>query len=94
MLNGLIKDHYNVHQNMNTPWKGGYPTIEQVQWGELYFTTDEEKPLMDTSCNDDTPTRNAATTKKLIIDVRGYWDNIPKWQSTAKLLTTPTLDFD
>lgn len=32
--------------------------------------------------------------QKSIVDVRGYWDNIPEWQSTAKLLTTPTLDFD
>lgn len=32
--------------------------------------------------------------EKTIVDVRGYWDNIPEWQSTAKLLTTPTLDFE
>lgn len=32
--------------------------------------------------------------EKTIIDVRGYWDNIPEWQNTAQLLTTPTLDFD
>ena len=31
------KEFYNVEKNMNTPWKGGYPTIEQVQAGELYF---------------------------------------------------------
>lgn len=76
ILPGLIKDHYNVKNNMNTPWKGGYPTTEQVQNGELYFID---------------PTNNE---KKLLIDVRGYWDNVPKWQKTAKLLTTPTLDFD
>lgn len=28
MMNGTIKDHYNVRPNMQTPWKGGYPTIE------------------------------------------------------------------
>lgn len=72
----FIKNQYNVKANMHTPWKGGYPTIEQVQNGELYF-------------ND--PTNNK---KKMIIDVRGYWNNIPEWQSTAKLLTTPTLDYD
>lgn len=32
--------------------------------------------------------------EKSIIDVRGYWDNVPEWQSAAKLLTTPTLDFE
>lgn len=73
MLPGLIKDHYNVKPNMETPWKGGYPSIEQVQWGELYF--------------------NAPDGKKLI-DVRDYFKNIPEWQPAARLLTTPTLDFD
>ena len=76
-LTGLIKEHYNVNENLYTPWKGGFPTIEQVQNGELYF-------------DDDT----ALNKKKLIIDVRNYWDNVPEWQSTAKLLTTPTLDYD
>lgn len=71
-----IKEHYNVNRNMNEPWKGGYPTIEQVQQGELFFK--------DTYTN----------TDKRIIDVEGYWDNIPKWEETAKLLTTPTLDYD
>lgn len=32
--------------------------------------------------------------KKTILDVRGYWDNVPEWEGTAKLLTTPTLDFE
>lgn len=32
--------------------------------------------------------------EKSIIDVRTYWDNIPAWQDTAKLLTTPTLDYE
>ena len=32
--------------------------------------------------------------EKSIIDVRGYWDNVPAWQDTAKLLTTPTLDYE
>jgi hypothetical protein len=32
--------------------------------------------------------------EKTIIDVRGYWNNIPEWEGTAKLLTTPTLDYD
>ena len=73
-LTNLIKEHYNTKQNMNTPWKGGYPTIAQVQNGELYFEKDD--------------------VKTLITDVRGYWDNIPKWEDTAKLLTTPTLDYD
>lgn len=32
--------------------------------------------------------------EKTLIDVRSYWDNVPEWQGTAKLLTTPTLDYD
>lgn len=69
-----VKDHYNVKNNMNRPWRGGYPTIEQVQEGELFFDTPDGK--------------------KSLIDVRGYWDNVPLWEDTAKLLTTPTLDYE
>ena len=32
--------------------------------------------------------------EKSLIDVRSYWDNVPEWESTAKLLYTPTLDYD
>lgn len=60
--------------NMKTPWKTGFPSVEQVQNGELFFDTEQGE--------------------KAIIDTRGYWDNIPEWEDTAKLLTTPTLDFD
>lgn len=89
-LNGLIKDHYNVKPNMKTPWKGGYPSIEQVQWGELYFN-----PITHENKNNNNYTNQQENLEnKLIIDVRDYWDNIPKWQETAKLLTTPTLDYD
>lgn len=70
-----IKLHYNIDHNMGATWDGGYPTIEQVQWGELYYTDEYGK-------------------KQLITDVRQYWDNVPKWQAGAKLLTTPTLDYD
>lgn len=74
IYNKHTKDFYNVENNMKEPWKGGYPTIQQVQAGELYFNTPDGE--------------------KSIVDVRRYWDNIPKWQGTAKLLTTPTLDYD
>lgn len=60
--------------NDGLSWKTGFPTIEQVQNGELYFDL------------------NGNT--KTLITTRGYWDNIPDWQSTAKLLTTPTLDYE
>lgn len=76
LLPGRIKNHYNVEPNLNTPWKGGYPSKEQVQWGELYF-----KDPIDGK-------------RKRIIDVRRYWENIPEWQGTAKLLVSPTLDYD
>lgn len=91
MLPGLIKDHYNVKDNMATPWKGGYPTIEQVQWGELYFNEEHENNY-NKDCQNEESTPEVEN--KLIIDVRGYWDNIPKWAATSKLLTTPTLDYD
>lgn len=90
IIPGIIKDHYNVRPNMNTPWKGGYPTLAQVQAGELYFTLDEEnRPILQDDCSE-----TKSDHKGILIDVRGYWDNIPEWQSTAKLLTSPTLDFD
>ena len=74
IYNKNTKEYYNVENNMGTPWKGGYPTIEQVQAGELYFNTPDGE--------------------KTIIDVRGYWDNVPEWAKSSKLLTTPTLDYD
>lgn len=70
-----INNHYNTSGNMNTPWKTGFPTLEQVQQGELYFNEPNGE-------------------KKLIIDTRAYWNNIPEWQTSAKLLVSPTLDFD
>lgn len=60
--------------NDSIAWKIGYPTIEQVQGGELYFDLNGKE--------------------KTLVTTREYWDNIPEWQSTARLLTTPTLDFD
>lgn len=68
------KDFYNVKNNMEVPWKGGYPTIEQVQTGELFF--------------------NSPNGEKSIINARGYWENVPEWAPSSKLLTTPTLDYD
>lgn len=68
------KDFYNVDNNMKEPWKGGYPTFEQVQAGELFF--------------------NSPNGEKSIINTRGYWENVPEWAPSSKLLTTPTLDFD
>ena len=73
------KEHRNKEDRDWSPnddliWKSGFPTIDQVVAGELFFDTDQGE--------------------KTLIDVRGYWDNIPEWQDTAKLLTTPTLDFE
>lgn len=74
-VNPKIKKHYNVEGNMGRPWKGGYPSIGQVQNGELYFN-------------------NPQTGEKEIIDTRKYFSNVPEWEDSAKLLYTPTLDFD
>ena len=78
-----MKYFYNVdpeedlgfNPNDSVVWKTGFPTIEQVQAGELYF-------------------KGPGQDQKTISDTRGYWDNIPLWQSTANLLTTPTLDYE
>lgn len=37
---------------------------------------------------------NTPDGEKSIIDVRTYWDNVPEWEDTAKLLYTPTLDYE
>lgn len=47
IYNKNTKEFYNVENNMNTPWKGGYPTIEQVRAGELYFDSPEGKKMID-----------------------------------------------
>lgn len=48
IYNKDLKEQYNVKNNMNAPWKGGYPTIEQVRAGELYFDApDGQKQLID-----------------------------------------------
>ena len=78
-VNKTIKDRYNIENNMQTPWKGGYPTIEQVQNGELFYNKGKDQDNKDIAN---------------IINVRNYWNNVPRWQTAAKLLTTPTLDYD
>lgn len=48
IYNTKTKEFYNVAKNMGTPWKGGYPTIEQVRAGELYFNDPEgHKQIID-----------------------------------------------
>lgn len=84
------KKFYNVENNMNQPWKGGYPSIKQVQAGELFWN--EPKFDRDIASKTDVPFKQY--TEKSIIDVQGYWDKIPEWEKGAKLLYTPTLDYD
>lgn len=94
-INGILKRQYNTFWNMNTPWKGGFPSIEQVQQGELYFVRPPKRLGLDSEDLVDPKTCSTAPNENsLLIDVRGYWDNVPLWESTAKLLTTPTLDYD
>lgn len=48
IYNNTTKDFYNVEKNMKTPWKGGYPTLEQAQAGELFFKNpDGELEIID-----------------------------------------------
>ena len=46
----LINNHWKPEGNMDQPWRGGYPTIEQVKSGELYFTDPhgDSKLIIDT----------------------------------------------
>lgn len=91
-ITGIQKDHYNTNKNMGVPWKGGYPTIEQVQFGELFFNGNGHSAEECEPPNTSAPPANSSA--KMILDVRGYWDNIPRWEDAAKLLTTPTLDYE
>lgn len=47
IYNKNTKEFYNVENNMGIPWKGGYPTIEQVRAGELYLDSLEGKKMID-----------------------------------------------
>lgn len=46
----IIKEHYNISGNMNTEWKGGFPTTEQVKKGELFYNDENgEKQSINTT---------------------------------------------
>lgn len=95
----IIKNCQNVIGNMNSVWKGGYPTIEQVQNGELFFKapfpSNKDKIGQSINPNDKVLEDSVERQKEhCLIDVRGYWDNVPEWADSSKLLISPTLDFD
>ena len=100
------KYHYNLNPS---DYEGG-TTPEHIENELLRDKAHQNRQGRDWNPNDDTVWKSGFPTpeqveagelyfdtpqgEKTIIDVRGYWDNVPEWEGTAKLLTTPTLDFD
>lgn len=86
-----VKYHYNVSPNngrdpIHNNKDYSYSPNDGVVW-KTGFPTTEQVQLGELFF--DTP-----DGEKTIVDVRNYWSNVPQWQGTAKLLTTPTLDYD
>lgn len=46
----LINEHFNTEGNLDKPWQGGFPTLNQVKSGELYFNSPDgtSKLIVDT----------------------------------------------
>lgn len=81
-----IVKNYFLHDDLGYMTKDEF--IEYCRTHNTFFTYQPTITLVEN------PSNATTTTKKLLIDVRGYWDNVPKWEDTAKLLTTPTLDYE
>lgn len=100
------KYHYNVNPS---DYEGGTHE-EQIELGFYRDKTHRNKLNKGWDPNDSIPWKTGFPTydqvaagelffdtpqgEKTIVDVRTYWDNVPEWEGTAKLLTTPTLDFE
>lgn len=73
IYNKHTREFYNVAKNMDTPWKGGYPTFEQVRAGELYFNNpDGKKEIIDVRRYFHNLPEWAATSKLLVSPTLDY----------------------
>ena len=77
-----IKYHYNTNPHENLGWDPN----DKISWKTGFPTYDQ---VQHGELYFDGP-----DGEHTIVDARGYWNNIPQWQGTAKLLTTPTLDYE
>lgn len=106
----ILPEDIKYHYNMNPSDYEGGATPEHMEQSLYRDKSHRNKFGRDWMPNDNTIWKSGFPTteqveagelffdtdqgEKSIVTVRGYWDNVPEWQSTAKLLTTPTLDFD
>ena len=105
-----LPEDINYHYNLNPSDYEGGTTPEHIDDVKLRDNDHQNKHDRGWDPNDDIPWKTGFPTydqveqgelffdtdqgEKTLIDVRSYWDNVPEWEDTAKLLYTPTLDFD
>lgn len=105
-----LPEDINYHYNTNPSDYEGGTTEAHVNAPKFRDKTHRNRLGRSWEPNDKTPWKTGFPTydqvvagelffdtpdgEKSLIDVRSYWDNIPEWESTAKLLYTPTLDYD
>lgn len=105
-----LPEDINYHYNTNPSDYEGGTTEAHVNAPKFRDKTHRNRLGRSWEPNDKTPWKTGFPTydqvvagelffdtpdgEKSLIDVRSYWDNVPEWESTAKLLYTPTLDYD
>lgn len=87
---GTTQQHINEHDLRDKAHRNrgdrGWEPNDQIAWKTGFPTYDQVvqgELFFDTDQGE-----------KTLIDVRSYWDNVPEWEDTAKLLYTPTLDYE
>ena len=105
-----LPEDINYHYNLNPSDYEGGTTAEHIEDSAMRDKAHRNRLNRDWEPNDKliwktgfpTPEQvqqgelffDTPNGEKSIIDVRGYWDKVPEWEGTAKLLYTPTLDFE
>ncbi len=87
---GTTQEHIDEHDLRDKAHRNrgdrGWEPNDQIAWKTGFPTYDQVvqgELFFDTDQGE-----------KTLIDVRSYWDNVPEWEDTAKLLYTPTLDYE
>ena len=105
-----LPEDINYHYNTNPSDYEGGTTDSNIFNNKFRDNAHKNRKGRDWEPNDKTPWKTGFPTydqvvagelffdtpdgEKSLIDVRSYWDNVPEWEDTAKLLYTPTLDYD
>ena len=87
---GATQQHIDEHNLRDKTHRNredrGWEPNDQIAWKTGFPTYDQVEQgelFFDTDQGE-----------KTLIDVRSYWDNVPEWEDAAKLLYTPTLDYE